>query len=64
MAVFWGSKVSNLSGSESRRLRTFQVREILADFAVGQRCEGFEVSRLLKKKKDLPTTLRIALWLE
>lgn len=30
-----------------------QVREILADFAVGQRCEGFEVPRLLQKKKDL-----------
>lgn len=32
-----------------------QVREILADFAVGQRCEGFEVPRVLHKKKDLAT---------
>eukprot|EP00434_Breviolum_minutum_P041419 symbB.v1.2.036843.t1/scaffold5297.1/size28705/1 len=29
-----------------------KVREILADFAVGQRCEGFEVPRLLSKKKE------------
>lgn len=31
------------------------MREILADFAVGQRCEGFEVPRVLHKKKDLAT---------